>query len=290
MQSPSARLVLLTGFGAFLGLLIALYLIQNDDAQGLPLSPDVAATVEGHSISTRHYHAVLEDLAADSKDPLSAEDRQFALDRLIDEELLVLRGSELNLERTHPEVRKAVASALISSIVNKAEAQAPDDATLRSFYADNHGYFALPPSWVVQWIRRPVGQNSDSVIQEILATLQGDQTLAGLTALGFERVDMLPERPLGLEKIRDYLGPTMTETVERLSASQWSKPLLVGDWLNVLYVTDVQPGSQPEFEDIQSLIENEFRRRQGEAALRHYLQDLRADRDIRVNTDLVESK
>ncbi len=67
------------------------------------------------------YERVLAALAADSRNPVDDADKRRLLDRLIDEELLVQRGLELGLASSDGAVRKAVAGAMIESIVAEAD-------------------------------------------------------------------------------------------------------------------------------------------------------------------------
>ncbi len=111
------RTVLLT-IGAMTGLVLAASgLVDSWSLSPDTLPDDVIAKVGDHHIPLERYIQLLNDLSADSKTPINAEDRQFVLDRLIDEELLIMRGIELGLSERAPEIRKAIAAAGFKIII-----------------------------------------------------------------------------------------------------------------------------------------------------------------------------
>jgi parvulin-like peptidyl-prolyl isomerase len=278
-----ADLILLT-IGA-IAVLVALYVIKFGHSSDTRLASNVVASVEGRLIPLDRYEALLADMAADSKDPLDASDRQFALDRLVDEELLVIRAVELRLDRSDPMVRKAMAATLIESIVNQAESLKPDEMTLRQFHEENRGFFTASASQLIHWYRGPIPVDTNHTMQSLSEAVKIGDVEHALHTFGLERVEILPEQPLNLSKTREYLGPTLAGAVQTLEPGQWSAPLIVDAQLHILYLAAQGPGWEPSFEDIRDQVLAEFRRRQGEQALRRYLANLRKDRDIRVNSD-----
>ena len=102
------RLVLLT-LGALTGLLLAAFgLVETGPSTKKSLPENVIARVGEHFILKERYLQILNDLATDKRTPLSADDRQFAFDRLIDEELLIMRGIELGFPETSPDEMHSV--------------------------------------------------------------------------------------------------------------------------------------------------------------------------------------
>lgn len=283
-----AGLILLI-VGALGGLLLAhLRSVDTHDAPGSPLSSNVVASVEGRVIPLERYQALLADIAADSRHPLDSSDRQFALDRLIDEELLIVRGIEMGLDQTDPSVRKAIAATMIEAIARDAESLDPDEATLRRFYEENRGYFAHSARRLIHWYRGPLPADPDRAMEMLSRAIEDGGAQAELTSFGLERVETLPERPLSPSKAREYLGPSLAGAARALEPGQWSPPQIVDGQLHVLHLFASVPGREPAFGEVRNLVLGEYRRRQGEAALRRYLEDLRDGRDIRVNSGIVD--
>ena len=96
MSSGCNRRAALYSVAAVIGVTLALVDIIERPQRSVD---DVAvARVGDVNIPLRRYRELLSDVASDSRQPLTDSDRQFALQRLIDEELLVLRARELGLE------------------------------------------------------------------------------------------------------------------------------------------------------------------------------------------------
>ncbi len=104
--------MVLLALGACAGLIMAAAgLVERWSPSPGELPVGAIARVGGKIITLERYLQVLNDLAADKRAPLSAQDRQFVIDRLVDEELLIQRGIELGLADSSPQIRKALAGA-----------------------------------------------------------------------------------------------------------------------------------------------------------------------------------
>ena len=139
--------------GAVTGLMIAAagMVEKKDHKKPDTLPAGNIARVGDTLIPISRYAVLLDDLSADKRNPLTNQDRKFALDRLIDEELLIQRGVELGLASNAPAVRKAIASAVISQVVADASTTLPDEVVLREFYLSAHTFFSSPGQFHVRW-------------------------------------------------------------------------------------------------------------------------------------------
>jgi len=87
---------------------------------------------------------MVQAVATDKRDPLTAEDRAHVLERLIEEELLVQRGLTLGLARQDRRVRADLTATVIDGVVSDASEGEPSDDELTAFYAANRDFFAGP--------------------------------------------------------------------------------------------------------------------------------------------------
>jgi hypothetical protein len=113
--SVKALLLLVAAAGG--ALLAAVGLPGN--ANG-PLPLDAIAQLPGKSISRAHYLQVLEQVAADRRSPMTAEDRWRLLDRLIEEQLLIDRSLAIDLPRINARVRKTIVNSIFEMAINDA--------------------------------------------------------------------------------------------------------------------------------------------------------------------------
>ena len=124
------RRVALLVSGALAGLIIAgADLVSEWSSNTDKLPPGAIARVGNRVITQAEFERVAQDLATDKRTQGDA-DRHFALQRVIEEELLVQRGVELGFPETAPGIRKSLAAAVISQVVTEAEARAPSDDEL----------------------------------------------------------------------------------------------------------------------------------------------------------------
>jgi len=284
---PRLRLALLAA-GAASGLLLAASgIIGRWSLSGNDLPEHTIARVGGQLISEARYLQLLYDLAADKRSPLSDEDQRFALDRLIDEELLIQRGIELGLPSNSPAVRKAIASEVIAQVAAETEAAVPDEGDLHRLYESDSAFFTSEAHYRVRSWRLP-GAGADAE-QRAAAAFEllhkGTPIEEVMRSTGLQRETMLPDQKLTLTKLADYLGPELARQVPGLEPATFSRTLRANGSFHILYLAEREAGTLPPFEDIRPQVEAEALRRAGDRALRNYLKWLRGRSDIVVAED-----
>jgi hypothetical protein len=282
-KETSLRLPLLIA-GAIAGLLIAATgMLERIDLQA-PLPPGNIARVGDTLIPTSRYTALLEDLRADKRNPLTDEDRAFAVDRLIDEELLIQRGVELGMASDAPAVRKAIASAVIAQIVADASTTLPGEEELREFYQSSKAFFSRPEGLIVRWWKLR-GPQVDAV-QAAGDLVTQARSVADFAPLfereGLEAVRELPYVPLPPSKLLDYLGPVLLERAISLDQGEFSAPVYSDGAVHVLYLVQREPGSTPAFESIRDVVAREYIYRAGDRALQENLDRLREQTPVQI--------
>tara|TARA_B110000503_G_C7084923_1_gene386837 strand:- start:92 stop:985 length:894 start_codon:yes stop_codon:yes gene_type:complete len=251
---------------------------------------DAVAIVNDISIGKTDYLAVLNLLADDKRAPLTSSDRQQVLERILEEELLVERGLEIGLAQSDPSVRKAIVSALIDSVTREAAAHEPDEDELEQFYRDNNAYFTPPERLQVR--RMVFREDNDRIEQESSSRQRADSAYKALAHASFDEVSRLYSDPdtLGLpktslppHKLSGYLGPTQSEVVMTMQPGQYSAPLSDGNGFTILLLVDRVEDKAQELHSIRNVVSKEYKRRAGDAALREYLDMLRAQATIELD-------
>jgi hypothetical protein len=278
--------------GALAGLVLAAtglvdhWSLPNGKAGGtLPRS--AIARVGERDIPRSRYIQLLSDLETDKHGPLTAEDRKFVLDRLVDEELLILRGVELGLDESAPSVRKAIAAAVIAQVAAESEATPPDEEALRELYQSDPQFFASADRYALRWWQIPASAASPALIARI-STLQADASNAREVLDGpggLVRMTVLPQQMLPLSKVADYLGSELAQRVPQLEPGHYSSPIESDGNINILLLVDHQAGTLTSFEQLRPVLEAEYHRRSGDKALRDYLAWLRERIPVTVDAD-----
>ena len=214
-------------------------------------------------------------------------DARRALDRLVDEQLLVRRGLDLGLGVSDLAVRKALVDAMVQFAAADAAGREPDEAELRRYYAERPELVRSEPQLRVQVASFP--SRDASGVAALRAALRAGQEFASAArAAGAEAV-IVPDTLLPAAKLADYAGPAVRDAALALAPGEVAGPLDVGGVPTFVRLVERRAGSAPPFESVRPVIAEEWRRRQSEAALERYLSELRRRATIRYAADAPSS-
>lgn len=277
---PGTRRLLAAG--AALGLAAALWGALGEPGFGRPGSAAVA-TVGGVEISRADYERALGALAADKRTPLTDADARRALERLVDEELLVQRALELGLGTSDLAVRKALVDAMIQFAAAEAAGRQPDEAELREFYAARPEIARTSPRLRVRVVNFP--DREPERVEAMRAGLRAGLGFDAAAARAAARPLVVPDALLPAPKLVDYAGPAVRDAALALDPGEVAGPIDAAGVPTFVYLLDEQAGETPPFEVVRDLVAEEWRRRQAEIALEHYLEGLRRTAKIRYAAD-----
>jgi hypothetical protein len=273
--------------GACLGLTTALWGALGQPGIGRAYS-DAIATVDGVPIPRTDYERALGALAADKRSPLTTADELRALDSLISEELLVRRGLDLGLGTSDLAVRKALVDAMVQFATADAAAREPAEEELRRFYSERPWLARSEPQLRVRVVSFPSRDPARvAAMREALRAGQGFDAAAG--SAGAETV-VVPDTLLPATKLADYAGPAVRDAAIALAPGDVAGPLDVAGIPTFVLLLGRTQADIPPFETVRSVVAEEWRRRQAEVALEHYLAGLRRSSKIRYAPDAPRSK
>jgi DNA-binding transcriptional MerR regulator len=277
-MTPARRARWLLLAGAALGIALAVVGLLAPDAPSIAPDGDEIARVNGVPIARRDFARALARVEADVAGPPSDAERQHVLERLIDDELLVQRGVALGLIESDAVVRKALASAVIASVVADASSAVPGDAELEAFYTANAAYFARPGRARIARIRVRDGPEADARLRAALAALDSGVPLAEVRArIGGDDAESLPDAPLPEAKLRELLGPTQSGVALALEPGTHSGIQTGEGGRFILVSLERESERTPALDEIRPQVQAEWTRRAGERALETYLAELRGD-------------
>lgn len=249
--------------GMLVGALLAATGLVSRSPADRPLPDGAVARVGDRFIAREELDRVVASLAADARDP-HPDLRRMALDRLIDEELLVQEGEALGLAGSEPRLRAELARAVID--LSNAEAEAaepPSDEALRAEFA-----------------ARPEAYGSETMVRVEAAFASGPGA-ADRLARAFEDPAValdpppipVPTGPIRLVELERLLGPSAARAVAGLSPSARTPPLPVAGGSYVLRLV-AREARAPAFEDARPRVRAELARRRADVALRRRLDAL----------------
>ena len=116
MSNQSKLLLLASIIGTFL----AIYSIVDNNKNFSSLPNDVIAIVNDKIIPSERYRTVIQLIENDKRDDLTEADRKMALDRIIEEELLVQYAYQNGFLEADDLLRKSIVRSVVDSIVEQS--------------------------------------------------------------------------------------------------------------------------------------------------------------------------
>ena len=287
----SQRSVRLLALGSAAGLLLAGWGLVGDAATSR-LPGDAVARVNDTVIRQDDFERLVAAVLQDMRNPDEEMARKRVLDRMIEEELLIQRALDLGLIHLDRKVRADLTSSVITSVVSDIKNIEPTRDELATFFEENKGYFTRPGRMLARQIffrvtpegrPEPEAGSAQSRAERAQARLiSGDEFAAVKDELGDFEISPLPAAMLPAAKLREYLGPTLLRTLAELEIGEWSAPVRSGTGIHVVQVVDREPHEVPPLAEIEEQVMIDWRRRQGDLALRNYLDELRARATVEI--------
>ena len=235
------------------------------------------AKIDERVISKEKYEAYLESIAQSRKTGLIDSDPENILERMIDEELLIQRGIDLGMIENDSEIRSIIIQKMISSIISDTDDLKISQTDLKDFYSLNQDLFM--PSPKLQLIKLSFDRkNKDYGIQARDFLIAGN--FADAKSLAKNEVITLPNVLLPAMKIREYIGPSLTQTALGLEEGEVSELIELNERFHILVPIRKVISSAPPFNDVYKEIESEYIRFKGEEMLDEYFDDLRNWYDV----------
>ena len=276
---PSALFVC----AAFIGLGAALYsALGMDDIRRKNQSG--VAYVNGEAIPPSEYERALSAMQAGLERPLSANDKDRALQILIDEELIVQEAIRLGLPQSDRLVRKNLVEAMIRAPGTLSSSTPPSDTELQIFFEENIGMFSDARIVTVEAVR---ADNDASATTFADALQSGASFEAARITAQLERVPMPAAIPIA--KTGDYLGGDARDAITSMQAGDIAGPIVTENGSLFLWLTK-DAGGPRSFEAAKDDVRRELQRRQDEAAFTDYVSRLRKNARINILLDPKDQK
>lgn len=273
--------------GALLGIGLAVFGVLRPAPQDAPEISGPVALVNGHAISREAFERLLERARADSEPLDEAAEKRRLLERLVDEELLLGHGLELDLVHVDPEVRAALLRSVVGAIQGAAEIEEPTTDQLREFHRAHPDRFRAPPGVDLEILGVPIDGRSESAAYRLAAGLarrlrEGERVERLRAGLEDGVAPPLPPGPVAMELLAERLGGSAARAVAGLVPGEVADPVRGSDGWWVIRLRGRAPAGVLPFEEVRDRVGSEWRRERGEAAVREYLEQARETAEIRI--------
>lgn len=235
------------------------------------------AKIDERAISKEKFESYLESIAFSRKTGLIESDPENVLERMIDEELLIQRGIDLGMIENDSEIRGMIIQKMISSIVSETNDLRISQEDLEEFFSKNKDLFI--PSPKLRLLKLSFDKSMKD-IANIARDLLINGNLQEAKSLAENEVIRLPNALLPSMKIREYIGPTLTQIALSLEEGEVSELIEQDDKLHILVPLEKIIANAPPLGDVYQQVETEFIRFKGEQMLDEYLEDLRNWYDV----------
>ena len=276
MSNQSKLLLLASIIGTFL----AIYSIMETNKNFSSLPDNIIATVNDKIIPSDKYQTIINLIQNDKRDELTKADREMALDRIIEEELLVQYAYKNGFLEADDLLRKSIVRSVVDSIVEQALSVVPAEQDLLKFYETNRQTFAIDEKYRVVILSSK--NQSDIDEGKVIWQSNYDLTLLRQTFKSIDRLDI----PTGfISKIRlgTLIGPLLRDKVLSLQVGETSQTLKTIYGYSIVTLVDKKDRVIPEFKEISEIVLQEYKRQQREEILEELLKDLKRQSDIKIN-------
>tara|TARA_B100000427_G_scaffold123586_1_gene102836 strand:- start:3611 stop:4459 length:849 start_codon:yes stop_codon:yes gene_type:complete len=270
-------------FLLLLGLFIGVVLAANSIVRESNLiDKDWVAVIGDVQISKEKYYSQLEGLARDKRNAITRKDKDYVLERMIEEELLIIRAKELGLLENNQIVRGSIIQQMIKLIISENYLESVEEEKLKKFYKDNIGFFSSASRLRLQQIYfSDSSGNSRQRSEEAFKDLKEGSTLEEISQHADQSVLSIPNTMMNLSKVREYIGPTLMNVAKSLEPGEFSPPTKVAGGYKIIFLFDKELSEPERFDSIKPKVLREYQRRQDDKSLRDYLEDLKGWYEIK---------
>jgi hypothetical protein len=271
------------GLGLILGILLAALTIVEKN--NIP-DQNWAAKIEDQPIPYERYQMQLEGLAKDKRSPLNKQDKEYVLERMIEEELLIKRAIDLGMLENNPMARGTIVQQMIKNIIAEGSRIVPEESELIEFFQENIGFFTKANKLRVRQIYFSQDDFGDKVLEEAkdaFTRLLEGEVFEEVALSGSKSALRIPDTLMNLSKVREYIGPSLMREAQLLKPGQFSEPKKVTGGFKIIYLVDKEDAAQPEYSNIRSTVLSEFSKRRDDQSLRKYLDNLKKWYDVTRN-------
>ena len=222
-------------------------------------------------------------IASDRREAITEKDERLALDRIIEEELLVQHAFENGFINVDDNIRKTIVRSVVDSIVEQSNTLIPDDNTLKEFYENHQAIFSIDEQV------RIIIFNSENIDDANKAKIIWDDQKDEASV--FNNIDSiskwdLPNGYIPIMTLPRLIGPNLATIAKELQISEVSVPIKPAPGYSIVALIDKKEKQVFEFEDIKEIVIQEYRRRSRDEILSSLLKDLTLRADIKINSNL----
>ena len=281
-MSNQSKLLLLA---SIIGTLLAIYSIMDSNKNYSSLPDNVAAVVNDKIIPSERYQTVIQLIKNDKRDDLTDIDRKMALERIIEEELLVQYAYQNGFLEADDLLRKSIVRSVVDSIAEQSISVIPNEKTLRDFYQDNLPLFTIDEQFRIVILS---SQNGSDINAGKIIWQDSYNIPLLMNEIGSIKKLEISSDFISKYRLGTLIGPLLRDVVLSLKLGETSEPLETIYGYSIVTLIDKKDRVVPDFKEINEIVLQEYKRRQRETILNDLLSDLKRQSDININSSFSE--
>ena len=245
-----------------------------------------AAKIEDTSIPMEKYLVQLEGLAKDKRSPITQSDKEYVLERMIEEELLIKRALDLGMLDNNPMARGTIVQQMIKTIISENQRYEVTEEELKGFFEQNTGFFTKSSRLRIRQIYFSEEDFKELTFEESYKAydllLEG-KSFDEVSKFGSISALKIPNSLMTLTKVREYVGPSIMNIANSLVPGSFTQPIKVSGGYKIIYLLEKEAADKPAFKLIRDSVLAEFLKRRDDNSLRQYLDNLKKWYDVSRN-------
>tara|TARA_B100001769_G_scaffold256692_1_gene234194 strand:- start:296 stop:1153 length:858 start_codon:yes stop_codon:yes gene_type:complete len=245
-----------------------------------------AAKIEDTSIPMEKYLVQLEGLAKDKRSPITQSDKEYVLERMIEEELLIKRALDLGMLDNNPMARGTIVQQMIKTIISENQRYEVTEEELKGFFEQNTGFFTKSSRLRIRQIYFSEEDFKELTFEESYKAydllLEG-KSFDEVSKFGSISALKIPNSLMTLSKVREYVGPSIMNIASSLAPGSFTQPIKVSGGYKIIYLLEKELADKPTFNRIKDSVLAEFLKRRDDNSLREYLDNLKKWYDVSRN-------
>ncbi len=245
-----------------------------------------AAKIEDTSIPMEKYLTQLDGLAKDKRSPITQRDKEYVLERMIEEELLIKRALDLGMLENNPMARGTIVQQMIKTIIAENARLEVSEENLEEFFKNNKGFFTKSSRLRLQQIYfsdLQFNENSYAEANDAYQKLLRGESFDTVAAKGSKSALKIPNSLMTLSKVREYIGPSLMNAANQLEERAFTGPIKVSGGYKIIYLFEKEVADEPDLKQIRNSVLAEYQKRRDDRSLRDYLENLKNWYDISRN-------
>ncbi len=285
LKVGSRRSLIIYALGATLGLGLAgfaLFTAKGTAVKSFP--PEVAALVNGRQILRSDFRTQTAIEAGVPWEQTTPAQRIKTLNEMLDEELLVQRGLEVDLAATDPDVRAAMVAGVNLQVDADVIAEQPTPAQLMAYYQAHIDKYSSDGVMRIRDLVMPSGEKPDEAMAKAAeasaALSKGADPEAIAAKYGLKDSDRIDREDNFDFAVKAKLGPDVYKAAAALQPGQASVPVKQPDGIHVVLMVKRIASVKLDFAKAQDNVWQDYKKEARERMERANLRYLRERADV----------